>query len=76
VNVPLHLPDSLEYKFLGCIPDDHQLRIASNGIRMTAQVSPLQCRQGRARRGVGGEGGGGGSCNAEGGRLGGVDGCE
>jgi len=35
---------------LGCIPDHHQLRMASNWIRMALQISPLQCRQGRTRR--------------------------
>ena len=38
VNVPFHLPDALEYKFLGCIPDHHQLLMASNGIAMTVQA--------------------------------------
>jgi hypothetical protein len=37
-NVPFHLPDVLEYKFLGCIPDSHQSRMASNGIGMTVQA--------------------------------------
>jgi hypothetical protein len=37
-NVPFHLPDALEYKFLGCIPDHHQLRMASNGIAMAVQA--------------------------------------
>ena len=37
-NVPFHLPDVLEYKFLGCIPDHHQLLMASNGIAMTVQA--------------------------------------
>jgi len=37
VNVPFHLPDALEYKCLGCIPDHHQLRMASNGIAMAVQ---------------------------------------
>jgi len=43
--VPLHLPDTLEYKFLGCIPDHHRLWMASSGIRMAVQISPLQCRK-------------------------------
>jgi|LauGreDrversion4_2_1035121.scaffolds.fasta_scaffold1585546_2 hypothetical protein len=51
--VLFHLPDVLEYKFLGCILEYHQLRMASNGIRMALQISPLQCRQGKTRRGVG-----------------------
>jgi len=37
-NVPFHLPDALEYKFLGCIPDHHQSRMASNGIAMAVQA--------------------------------------
>ena len=53
MNVPLHLPDSLEYKFLGCIPDHHRLWMVSSEIRMAVQISPLQCRQDRTRRGVG-----------------------
>jgi hypothetical protein len=54
VIVPLHLPDALEYKFLGCIPDHHLLWMASSEIRMEVQISPLQCRQGRTRAGGGG----------------------
>ena len=38
-NVPFHLPDALEYKFLGCIPDHHQSRMVSNGIAMAGQDS-------------------------------------
>jgi hypothetical protein len=37
-NVPFHLPDALEYKFLGCIEDHHQSRMASNGIAMAVQA--------------------------------------
>jgi hypothetical protein len=37
-NVPFHLPDALEYKFLGCIPDHHQSRMVSNGIAMAVQA--------------------------------------
>ena len=37
-NVPFHLPDALEDKFLGCIPDHHQLRIASYGTAMAVQA--------------------------------------
>ena len=50
--VPLHLPDALDYKFLGCIPDHHRLWMASSEIRMAVQISPLQCSQDRTRRGV------------------------
>ena len=49
-NVPFHLPDALEYKFLGCIPDHHQLRMASNGIRMAYRSHPYNA----ARAGLGG----------------------
>jgi len=49
--VPLHLPDALEYKFLGCIPEHHRLWMASSEIRMAVQILPLQCRQDRTRRG-------------------------
>jgi hypothetical protein len=42
--VPLHLPDALEYKFLGCIPEHHWLWMARSEIRMAVQILPLQCR--------------------------------
>jgi len=39
-NVPFHLPDALEYKFSGCIPDHP---IISHGWQVTG--SQWQCRQ-------------------------------
>ena len=57
-NVPCHLPNKLEYKFLGCISVHCQSRMASNGrngiVSTPSHPSTVQAGQ---NMGVGGGGG-------------------
>ena len=43
VIVPLHLPDALEYKFLGCIQDHHRLWMAPSARALPTAPSPARC---------------------------------